>query len=442
MTENSPSGHIIRYALPLMLSSALQLFYNLADGVIAGRFIGREALAATGIAGPVMNLIILSISGLTVGSSVLMSAYYGARDEEKLKKAFSTLLLFGLAFSAIITIIGLALTRRILLWANTPDDILDMSASYLGIIFLSVPFTYFYNALSASLKSVGDSATPLKFLLFSSTLNLALDLVLIGLLGFGIRCNAITTVVATAASALLAFFYIMRRVGTLRLSRKELSLDKAMLSQILSYGSITALQQAVQPVGKIMIQSAVNSLGVDVIAAYNAVTKIDDFALTPEQSIGAASTTFTSQNLGARKEGRIRQGLKTTLTLEVIYGAFIGLIVFFLKDIILTLFADRAKDPLVIAEGVKYLGTMSFFYILPALTNGMQGFMRGMGKMRITLISTAIQVTVRVIFTYALINGLGIRAISIACALGWALMMAFEYPYAYACLKKRKRAEA
>lgn len=438
MTENSPMRHMIRYAIPLVLASAFQLFYNAADSIIAGRFIGRDALAATGIAAPVMNLLILSISGLSIGSGVLMSQYYGAQDEERLKKALSTLLLFGIVFSLVVSLAGFILAEKILIWINTPQDIREISASYLRIIFLATPFTYFYNALSSALKSVGDSSTPLKFLLFSSALNLILDIIFVGFLGFGIRCSATTTVIAEAVSAILSFSYIQKSVPLLRLRRGDLSMDGKMLGQILSYGSLTALQQSVQPVGKLMIQSAVNSLGVDVIAAFNAAARVDDFALTPEQNIGHAITTFTAQNRGAKKEDRIRLGLRSGLLLEVSYALFIGITVFLLREKIMTLFLSGENSSQVLAEGERYLFLMSFFYLLPSLTNGIQGFMRGMGKMRITLISTTIQVVLRVIFTFILINFLGIESIAIACAVGWIMMILFEYPYTYFMMRKRR----
>lgn len=430
--------HMIRYAIPLVLASAFQLFYNAADSIIAGRFIGRDALAATGIAAPVMNLLILSISGLSIGSGVLMSQYYGAQDEERLKKALSTLLLFGIVFSLVISLAGFILAEKILIWINTPQDIREISASYLRIIFLATPFTYFYNALSSALKSVGDSSTPLKFLLFSSALNLILDIIFVGLLGFGIRCSATTTVIAEAVSAILSFSYIQKSVPLLRLRRGDLSMDGKMLGQILSYGSLTALQQSVQPVGKLMIQSAVNSLGVDVIAAFNASARVDDFALTPEQNIGHAITTFTAQNRGAKKEDRIRLGLRSGLLLEVSYALFIGSAVFLLREKIMTLFLSGENSSQVLAEGERYLLLMSLFYLLPSLTNGIQGFMRGMGKMRITLISTTIQVVLRVIFTFILINFMGIESIAIACAVGWIMMILFEYPYAYFMMRRRR----
>ena len=208
----------------------------------------------------------------------------------------------------------------------------------------------------------------------------------------------------------------IRTPKILKIRRNDWALDGSMLKTIISYGSITALQQSVQPIGKLMIQSAVNSLGVNVIAAFNAVTRIDDFALTPEQSISHAVTTFTAQNLGAGKEKRIRTGLREGLMLEILYGIFIGLVVFAFKDSVMRLFSSDAESDMVIVEGVKYLSTMSLFYILPGLTNGIQGFMRGMGRMKTTLIATTIQVVLRVIFTFALIAHLGITAISLACA--------------------------
>ena len=439
MTRGNIVRQLVGYTIPLVLGNIFQLAYNAVDSMIAGRFIGAEALAATGMAGPVMNILILGISGICIGAGVLMSSFFGSGSIEKLKRELGTLLVSGTVFSVVLTALGVIFIEPLLTVLNVPESIHDMTATYLRVVFIGVPFTYFYNALSAALKSVGDSTTPLKFLLFSSILNLVLDIIFIGFLGFGIRCSATTTVIAEAVSALLSFYYIYRHVEILKIRRNDWALDGSMLKTIISYGSITALQQSVQPIGKLMIQSAVNSLGVNVIAAFNAVTRIDDFALTPEQSISHAVTTFTAQNLGAGKEKRIRTGLREGLMLEILYGIFIGLVVFAFKDSVMRLFSSDAESDMVIVEGVKYLSTMSLFYILPGLTNGIQGFMRGMGRMKTTLIATTIQVVLRVIFTFALIAHLGITAISLACAIGWIAMMIFEYPYAFFFLRKRKK---
>ena len=321
MTKGNIMRSLFNYAVPLVLGSLFQLAYNAVDSIIAGRFIGTEALAATGMAGPVMNILILGISGLAIGAGVIMSAYFGAKDYEMLGSELSTLLGAGLVFSVFAALFGIAFAFPLLRVLNAPAEVLDMTASYLRIIFVGLPFTCFYNALSQAMKSVGDSKTPLKFLAASSVLNCVLDLILIGLLGLGIVCSAVTTVVAQAVSALLCALYIKKKIPILKF--KGLSIDKSLLKTTLEYGSVTALQQACQPVGKLLIQSAVNTLGVTVVAAYNAVTRIDDFAFTPEQSISHAITTFSAQNRGAGNLKRVKQGFRKGLLLESVYFVFI-----------------------------------------------------------------------------------------------------------------------
>ena len=200
MTKGEPYGHLWRYALPLLLGNWLQLAYNAVDSIIAGRFIGQNALAAEGIAAPVMNLVILAISGTCIGAGVLMSEYFGAKNYRKLKKTMSTMLLCGAAVCLVTAGLGFILTPQILRFMEVPEEIFAITVIYMRITFLGAPFTFFYNAIAAGMKSVGDSKTPLKFLMFSAILNAALDLIFLGLLGFGIVCSAVTTVVAEALS--------------------------------------------------------------------------------------------------------------------------------------------------------------------------------------------------------------------------------------------------
>lgn len=299
MTKGAPLGHLFLYAVPLLLGNWLQLAYNAVDSIIAGRFIGQDALAAEGVAGPVMNLVILAISGLCIGAGVLMSEAFGAKRTARLKETLATTLLFGAALCCAAAALGCALTPWILRALAVPDSIFGITGIYLRITFLGAPFTFFYNALAAGLKSVGDSKTPLKFLAFSAVLNAVLDLILIGGLGFGIVCSAVTTVVAEAASALLAAVYMARRVPELCPGQGQWRIRRDLLGSILRYGAVTAVQQAVQPICKVLIQGQVNALGVGAIAAFNAVTRVDDFAFTPEQSIATAITTYIAQNRGA-----------------------------------------------------------------------------------------------------------------------------------------------
>lgn len=429
MTQGNITKHLVRYSVPLILGNLFQLTYNAVDSIIAGRFIGKEALAAEGMASPVMNIVILGISGICMGAGVLMSEFYGAKKYEDLKREMSTAVLFGLWFSLAVVALGVIFTPPLLRALHVPAELMGMTTVYLRIIFLGAPFTYFYNALASALKSVGDSKTPLKFLLFSSVLNGVLDLIFIGGLGFGIVCSATTTVIAEAVSALLSIFYVYRKIPLLQLRKGEFQIDRQLLGTTLQFGSITALQQSCQPIGKLLIQGAVNPLGINMIAAFNAVNRVDDFAFTPEQSISHGITTFAAQNRGAGKPERIRQGFCKGLKLEFLYWVFICILITLLKKPIMGLFVAGEEAEQIVALGSRYLGTMAVFYLFPAFTNGIQGYFRGMGNMNITLICTFIQTSLRVIFTWILAPSMGIYGIAFACAIGWSAMLLVEVPY-------------
>lgn len=436
MTRGAPMGHLFFYAVPLLLGNWMQLAYNAVDSIIAGRFIGQDALAAEGVAGPVMNLVILAITGLCIGAGVLMSEAFGAGNIRSLREILATTLLFGAGLCCVVAVAGIVCTTWILQALVVPDSIFAITASYLRITFLGAPFTFFYNALAAGLKSVGDSKTPLKFLAFSAILNALLDLILIGGLGFGIVCSAVTTVVAEAASAGLAAWYMVRHVPELCPAREQWRIRRGLLARILQYGAITALQQAVQPICKVLIQGQVNALGVQAIAAFNAVTRVDDFAFTPEQSLASAITTYIAQNRGANQPQRIRRGFAAGLRLELAYWVLIGGVTWFGRTALVSLFVTGEGAAEVIALGSQYLGYMALFYLLPALTNGFQGFYRGMGKMTTTLIGTCLQAGLRAAGAAVLAPRMGLPGIAWSCAFGWCVMLLFEIPYYwYTCRK-------
>lgn len=437
MTQGSITRQLISYSVPLILGNLFQLTYNAVDSIIAGRFIGKEALAAEGMASPVMNLVILGISGICMGAGVLMSEFFGAKQLEKLKREMSTAVLFGLYFSLAVTGMGIIFTPALLRLLHVPEELMKMTAVYLRIIFIGAPFTYFYNALSSALKSVGDSKTPLKFLMFSSVLNGVLDLIFIGGLGFGIVCSAVTTVAAEAVSAGLSVWYVYQKIPLLRLERGEFVMDRGLLKTTLQYGSVTALQQSCQPIGKVLIQGAVNTLGVDVIAAYNAVTRIDDFACLPEQSISHGITTFVAQNRGAQKPERMKKGFGRGLLLEFGYWIGICAVVLLIRNTVLKLFVTGESAEAIAVIGGQYLAIMAFFYIFPAFTNGFQGFYRGMGMMKMTLLGTFIQTSLRVIFTWLLTPSMGISGVAFACAAGWSVMLLVEILYYFHLQRSR-----
>ena len=439
MTQGNIWKHLIFFAIPLILGNLFQLTYNAVDSIVVGRIAGDAALAAVGTADPVMNLLILGITGTCIGASVIMSNCFGAGDHVRLKNEMGTSLILGGILSAVVLVGGLIFSRKILQLMKTPDEILDDAVRYLRIIFIGMPFTCLYNIYAAALRSVGDSKTPVRFLAVSSILNILMDLLFIAVFRMGVVGAALATVIAEALSALFCLIYVYRKVPVLHIGREQFRFHKDLFLKTLSYGGATALQQCSQPVGKLFIQGMVNTLGVSTIAAFNAVGKIEDFALVPERSISNAMMTFGAQNDGAGKEQRIRQGLWTGLALETLYYVFICAVILLFRRPLLSLFSE---SELTLAEGMKYFGIMAFFYILPGFTNGLQGFFRGLGNMRVTLYGTLIQITGRVIVTSLLIRSMGITGVAYACAAGWICMLCLQIPYTVHLLKKRRETKA
>ena len=436
MTQGSIIRHLLRHAIPLILGNFFQLAYNAVDSIVVSKFAGERALAAVSSANPVMTIVILGVSGLSIGASVLMSRFYGAGDEDKLRRELATTLLFGAAASFAVFVLGLIFAPQMLALMNVPQDILPDAQRYLRIIFLGFLFTFQYNILSAALRSVGNAAAPVRFLAAASVLNVLLDILFVAWLGWGAAGAGVATVIAQAFSALMCAAYILRSVPLLRIPAHALRIDGELLWMTLESGGITALQQACQPIGKAMIQSVINAQGVSVIAAFNAVSRVDDFACIPEQSISSAMMTCIAQNRGAGEQARVRETLRRGMAIEVAYGVCIGVLVFLLKSPIMHLFA--AQDSVeMLSMGISYLSVMAFFYILPGLTNGIQGYFRGMGEMKTTLAATFIQISIRTLVVYGVVPRVGITGAAYACAIGWLCMLVFT-TYRYIQIQKRR----
>jgi putative MATE family efflux protein len=428
MTTGNIPRHLVSFSIPIILGNLLQLTYNAVDSIVVGQYVGKDALAAVGTANPVMNIVILGITGICIGASVLLSEFFGAGKHEELKRGISTTLLFGCFFSLFLVLIGLIFSKGILSLLGVPKEILDSAALYLRMIFVAMPFTYLYNAVSAAMRSVGDSKTPIRFLAIASILNGCLDFVFVAEFRMGVVGAALATDIAEACSAIFCIIYIYKKVPLLRVSKNDFKLDKNLLKKTLQHGSITALQQSAQPIGKLLIQGVINPLGVNTIAAFNAVNRVDDFAFTPQQSISSAMMTFVAQNRGAKNKMRMKNGLKIGLCVEFGYWILICMVVLCLKEPIMKLFVS-SNETGMIKLGGHYLGLMAFFYLLPSFTNGMQGFFRGMGNMKVTLVSTIIQISFRVLFVYALVPQIGMDGVAYASAIGWLFMLAYEVPY-------------
>lgn len=440
MTKDLTTGKImpilVNFTVPLVLGNLFQLTYNAVDSIIVGHFVGKEALAAVGICNPVSTLMILFLNGLCMGASILMGIQYGAKDYETLHRQISTTLLSGAVFSFFLTLVCVIFAVPILLLLQVDPSIMDMTVQYLRIIFLGLMFTFLYNFFSSTLRALGDSASPLYFLIISAILNIFGDLFFVIVLKAGSNGCAISTVLSEALCCLFCIIYIQKKVPILRLGKKWLVFDARLLKKTIAYGWASAMQQATVQMGKIAIQALVNTMGVSVAAAFAVVNRIDDFAITPEQNIAHAMTALMAQNKGAGKNDRMREGFRCGMILELVYGAAVMLICLGFARPLMSLFV---KDEEVIGHGVVYLHLIAVMYILPAITNSLQGFFRGIGDLKVTLMSSFTNMTVRVIVAapMVLLWNFGIEALPYSYLAGWIAMLLVETPLMLRIYRKK-----
>ena len=328
MTKDMTEGRIIPqltgFTIPLVLGNLFQLTYNAADSVIVGKFVGDDALAAVGTAGPIMNMVILFISGMCMGAGILMSTHYGAKKYNLLERQISTSMLGGLVFSAVIAILLILFAHPLLELLQVPGDIIEAAKIYLRIIFVGLIFTFVYNFFSNTLRALGDSKVPLYFLIVSAFLNVVGDLFFVVVLEWGVPGSAVATVLSEALCCLCCLVYIKKKVPLLCLGRKWMVFDGSILWRTFNYGITSALQQMCVQLGKICVQTVVNVQGVAFIAAFTAINRVDDFAMTPQQNIAHATTTFMAQNRGAGKIDRMKRGFLSSIILQAVYTTLGG----------------------------------------------------------------------------------------------------------------------
>ena len=440
MTKDLTTGKImpilVNFTVPLVLGNLFQLTYNAVDSIIVGHFVGKEALAAVGICNPISTLMILFLNGLCMGASILMGIQYGAKDYKTLHRQISTTMLSGVVFSFFLTLFCVVFAVPILHLLQVDASIMEMTRQYLRIIFLGLMFTFLYNFFSSTLRALGDSASPLYFLIISAVLNIFGDLFFVIVLKAGSNGCAISTVLSEALCCLFCIIYIQKKVPILRLGKKWLVFDSRLLKKTIAYGWASAMQQATVQLGKIGVQAIVNTMGVSVAAAFTAVNRIDDFAYTPEQNIAHAMTALMAQNKGAKRNDRMREGFRCGLVLETIYGILIFIVCFVFARHLMMLFV---KDEEVIGHGVTYLHLISIMYILPAITNGLQGFFRGIGDLKVTLMSSFTNMAVRVIAAAPMILlwNFGIEALPYSYLAGWVAMLLVETPLMIRIYRKK-----
>lgn len=440
MTKDLTTGKImpilVNFTVPLVLGNLFQLTYNAVDSIIVGHFVGKEALAAVGICNPISTLMILFLNGLCMGASILMGIQYGAKDYKTLHRQISTTMLSGVVFSFFLTLFCVVFAVPILHLLQVDASIMEMTRQYLRIIFLGLMFTFLYNFFSSTLRALGDSASPLYFLIISAVLNIFGDLFFVIVLKAGSNGCAISTVLSEALCCLFCIIYIQKKVPILRLGKKWLVFDSRLLKKTIAYGWASAMQQATVQMGKIAIQALVNTMGVSVAAAFAVVNRIDDFAITPEQNIAHAMTALMAQNKGAGKNDRMREGFRCGMILEIVYGAAVMVICQVFAGELMALFV---KDEEVIGHGVIYLHLIAVMYILPAVTNAIQGFFRGIGDLKVTLMSSFTNMAVRVIAATPMILlwNFGIEALPYSYLAGWVAMLLVETPLMIRIYRKK-----
>lgn len=427
LTQGKIMPMLIKFTIPLILGNIFQLTYNAVDSIVVGKFVGKEALAAVGICNPITTLLILFLNGLCMGASILMGNYFGGKKMDTLSRQISTTMVSGMVFSLVLALVTIVFAKPILILVQVDRSIMTLTTQYLRIIMLGLIFTFLYNFLSSTLRALGDSTTPLYFLIISAALNVVGDIFFVVVLKAGSNGCAVATVVSEALCCVFCMVYIKFRVPILCLGKKWFVFDRSLLKTTIKYGWVSAMQQATVQLGKIGIQAIINTMGVSVSAAFAVVNRIDDYAYTPEQNIAHGMTAMMAQNKGAGKDDRVIKGFKAGMVLEILYAIFIFFVCFVFAMPLMKLFTS---DTEVIGHGVIYLRLISVMYVLPALTNGIQGYFRGIGDLRITLISSIINMGLRVLAAIPLVFGLGmgIEALPFSYLAGWVGMLIAEMP--------------
>lgn len=420
MTKGSVARQIIIFAIPLFIGNIFQQLYNMVDAVVVGRFVGKNALAAVGTSFPAMFLLVALVMGLTMGASVVVSQLFGAGDLKKMRRALSTAFIFLLICALSLTLIGILAARSLLLLLKTPPEIIGDASIYLKIIFAGLLFMFLYNTIAAFLRALGDSRTPLYFLIISSLLNMGLDLLFVLRFKMGVAGVGWATVISQAVSVILCIIYIYKRVELLRLKPRDLIFDRELFALSVRLGIPASIQQTVVSFGMIAVQGLVNSFGSVTMAAYTAAARIDSIAMMPIMNLGLAVSTFTAQNIGAGNLERVRRGYRRTLAMVAACCVATSAVILLFGPKLIELFID-AREVEVIAQGNDYITVVSFFYILLGLLFVTNGVLRGSGDMIVSMASTIVNLTVRVIFAYFLSSRaeIGYHGIWWSIPIGW-----------------------
>ncbi|MCI8976851.1 MATE family efflux transporter [bacterium 1xD8-48] len=400
MTEGSPWQKIVLFTVPMLVGNIAQQLYNTVDSVVVGNYVGDNALAAVGSAGPILNLLIVLFVGISVGAGIMVSQYFGARQKENLSRTIGNCITLTAIATLFVMVAASLVARPLLELLGTPESIIDWCHSYLLILFIGSAGLAYYNILSGILRGLGDSMAALTYLLVSTVINIVLDLLFVAKLGMGVNGVALATVIAQLISAALCMFRLMRMADIFELKKSHLKLQKQYTMRVVQLGLPSGITQAILSMAMIVVQSLTNSFGEMFIAANVIVMRVDGFAMMPNFSFGTAMTTYAGQNVGARLDARVDKGAKQGTLIAMGTSAVItGLILVFGKS----LMGIFTKTPELVELSRYMMGILAVGYIAMAVTQSLSGVMRGAGDTMTPMwISIATTILIRVPIAYGI----------------------------------------
>ncbi|RGG67175.1 MATE family efflux transporter [Eubacterium sp. AF17-7] len=441
LTQGNITGKLIKFALPLMLGNILQQCYNIADTLIVGRFVGKDALAAVGASYTLMIFLTSIILGLSMGAGAFISMEFGKKDYDRMKNGIVLAFVLIGGITLLITFVFFAEINNIIKFLQIPTEITKLTKQYLLIIGIGIIATFFYNFFGNGLRAIGNSVMPLVFLGVSAVLNIVLDLIFIVKFNLGVAGAAEATVISQYVSGMGITIYALLKSTHFRIKLKHLKFDMNIVKELANLSILTALQQSVMNFGILLVQGLVNSFGTIVMAAFAAAVKIDTLAYSPVQDFGNAVSTFVAQNYGAGKHRRIKDGWKQSMIAASVFCVCVSAVVFIFAEKFMGLFVSDGTE--IIKVGAGYLRIEGSFYIGIGILFLLYGFYRAVGKPEMSLILTIISLGTRVVLAYALsaIPKIGVIGIWISVPIGWFLadMTGLLYMKKLPLLKSRFR---
>jgi len=427
LTEGNSGSLIFKFAIPMLIGNVFQQLYNVVDSIIVGRYIGKQALAAVGASFPLIFMMISFVVGVAMGTTIIVSQYFGARDIKMVKRSIETLYVFLFFASIIVTILGISLSGPIFRLINLPEDVMPQAITYFNVYLLGTIFFFGFNGISSVLRGLGDSKTPLYFLVISTIMNVILVWLFVAVFKWGVAGSAWATVIAQAGAFFTGVIYLNRTHEIVKLNSLNLVFDRAIFRKSLMIGLPTGLQQTFVSMGMLAVTRIVNGFGTDVIAAYSVAMRIDSLAVMPAMNFGAALSTFVGQNLGANKPERVKQGFKATFMMSGALALLTSLFVIVFREQLMHLFTD---DVAVIAIGAEYLVIVSSFYIFFSAMFVIGGVMRGAGDTLIPMFITLFALwVIRIPAAWILSRYFGVDGIWWSIPVAWFIGMSLSYLY-------------